>query len=194
MINFHINNTIKALIFDCDGTLVDSMPLHMKAWEEVFKIFNENFDYDYLYSLKGMREIEIIGLYNKKFGININAVEMVSSKHEYFLKNINSIKPIEAVVNIAKEYYGKLPQAVVSGSVKEIVLKELEVIEISHLFKIFLTASDSFPPKPAPDIFVAAAESLNVLPEQCLVFEDADSGLEAAEKAGMKKIDVREFI
>ena len=194
MINFHINNTIKALIFDCDGTLVDSMPLHMKAWEEVFKIFNENFDYDYLYSLKGMREIEIIGLYNKKFGININAVEMVSIKQEYFLKNINSIKPIEAVVNIAKEYYGKLPQAVVSGSVKEIVLKELKIIGISHLFKIFLTASDSFPPKPAPDIFIAAAKSLNVLPEQCLVFEDADSGLEAAEKAGMKKIDVREFI
>jgi len=189
-----IKEDVKALIFDCDGTLVDSMPLHMSTWKESFKFFNEKFDYSYLYSLKGMREIEIIGLYNKKFRTNINAEEMISKKHDFFLKNINNIKPIEAVVDIAKEYFSKLPLAVVSGSVREIVQKELEVVGILNLFQLILTGSDLFKPKPEPEIFIEAARGLNVLPQQCLVFEDADTGIEAAEKAGMKSIDVRNFI
>jgi len=193
MINVFINKTIKALIFDCDGTLVDSMPLHMKAWEEAFKFYNKKFDYDYLNSLKGMKEIEIIGLYNKKLGTNINAEEMVSKKHELMLKNINKVKPIEPIVNIAKEYYSKLLLSVVSGSVREIVHKELNVVGIFHLFETVLTADDSFKPKPAPDIFYEAAKRLRVNPENCLVFEDGDPGLEAATKAGMQTVDVRKI-
>lgn len=189
-----INKNIKALIFDCDGTLVDSMPLHMKAWEEAFKFFNVKYDYDFLYSLKGMKEIEIIELYNEKFRTNINSEEIVSKKHNYFKENINSVKPIESIVEIAKEYFGKLPLAVVSGSVQSIVHKELEVVGIHLLFKIILTADDPYKPKPAPDIFYAAADKLNVSPEHCLVFEDGYPGLEAAVNAGMKTVDVREYI
>ena len=193
-LSYLINGNIKALIFDCDGTLVDSMPLHMKAWEVAFKYFNEKFNFPFLYSLKGMKEVEIIKLYNKNFGMAIEAEDMVAKKHDYFLENINSVKPIEPVVNIAKEYFGKLPLAVVSGSVKEIVYKELQVVGILHLFNKIFTANDSFKPKPAPNIFFAAAKNINVLPEYCLVFEDGDAGLEAAEKAGMKSVDVRNFI
>ena len=189
-----IDKNIKALIFDCDGTLVDSMPLHMKALEEAFKFFNAKYDYDFLYSLKGMKEIEIIELYNEKFGANINPEEMVSKKHNYFKENINSVKPIEPIIDIAKEYFGKLPLAVVSGSIRDIVHKELEVVGIHHLFKIILTATDPYKPKPAPDIFYAAAEKLNIAAEHCLVFEDGDPGLEAAANAGMETIDVREYI
>jgi len=194
MDNISLNNNIKALIFDCDGTLVDSMPLHMKAWVEAFKFFNERFDYDYLYSLKGMKELEIIELYNKKFGTNLNSEETVSKKHEYYFKNIDSVKPIGPITKIAKEYFGRLPLAVVSGSVRDIVHKELEVVGVFNLFKTILTASDPYKPKPSPDIFLAAAKSLNVSPEYCLVFEDGDSGLEAATKAGMQIVDVRGYI
>ena len=193
-LSYLINGNIKALIFDCDGTLVDSMPLHMKAWEEAFKYFNEKFDFPFLYSLKGMKEVEIIKLYNKNFGMAIEAEDMVAKKHDYFLENINSVKPIEPVVNIAKEYFGKLPLAVISGSVKEIVYKELQVVGILHLFNKIFSANDSFKAKHAPNIFFAAAKNINVLPEYCLVFEDGDAGLEAAEKAGMKSVDVRNFI
>jgi HAD superfamily hydrolase (TIGR01509 family) len=164
----------------------------MKAWEEAFKFFNEKFDFDYLYSLKGMKEIEIIELYNKKFGTNINPEEIVSKKHIYFKDNINSVKPIEPIVKIAEENFGKLPLAIVSGSVQSIVHKELEVVGIFHLFRTILTADDPFKPKPAPDIFYAAADKLNTAPEHCLVFEDGDPGLEAAKKAGMQTVDVRE--
>ncbi len=193
-VNTQISENIKALIFDCDGTLVDSMPLHMKAWEEAFKFFDAKYDYEFLYSLKGMKEIEIIKLYNNTFGTNINPEEIVSKKHNYYFKNIDSVKPIEPIVEIAKEYFGKLPLAVVSGSVRDIVHKELEVTGIFHLFKIILTADDPYKPKPAPDIFLVAAKSLNVSPEHCLVFEDGDPGLVAAANAGMKTVDVREYI
>lgn len=191
MNNISLNNIIQALIFDCDGTLVDSMPLHMKAWEEAFKLSNAKYDYEFFFSLNGMKEVEIIKLYNEKFRTNLNPEEVVSKKHNYYLNNINSVKPIEPVVKIVKECYTKLPLAVVSGSVRNIVLEELEIVGIFHLFKSILTASDSYKPKPAPDIFVAAAKKLNVTPKQCLVFEDGDLGLEAAKNAGMQTVDVR---
>ncbi|MCG6915059.1 HAD family phosphatase [bacterium BMS3Abin03] len=194
MCKIDINDDVQALIFDCDGTLVDSMPLHMKSWEKAFKFFNIRFDYDYLFSLKGMKELEIIKSYNKKFGTNLNPEETVNKKHNIYFKNINSVKPIEPIVKIATEYFGKFPLAVVSGSVRDIVRKELEVIGIFHLFNTILTANDPFKPKPAPDIFYEAAKRLNVSPENCLVFEDGDPGLEAAVKAGMKMIDVRESL
>jgi HAD superfamily hydrolase (TIGR01509 family) len=164
----------------------------MKAWEEAFKFFKAKYDYNFLYSLKWMKELEIIELYNGKFGTNLNPEETVSKKHEYYFNNIDSVKPIEPIIKIAKEYFGKLPLAVVSGSVREIVHKELEVVGIYNLFKLIFTASDPFKPKPAPDIFLAAAKSLNVSPEFCLVLEDGDPGLEAATKAGMQTVDVRE--
>lgn len=194
MLTVSINRNIKALIFDCDGTLVDSMPLHMKAWQEAFKFLNAKYDYDFLYSLKGMKELEIIDLYNEKFRTNLNTQETVAKKHEYYFKNIDSVKPIEPIVKIAKEYFGKLPLAVVSGSVRDIVHKELEVVGIFNLFKSIFTASDPFKPKPSPDIFLAAAKSLNVSPEFCLVFEDGDPGLEASAKAGMQTVDVRGYM
>jgi len=194
MKNILIDDRIRALIFDCDGTLVDSMPLHMKSWEEAFNTLNEKYDYDFLHSLKGMKEIEIIELYNEKFGKNINPQEIVSIKHKYFNDNINTIKLIEPVKKIAEEYFGKLPLAVVSGSVRDIVHKELEIVGIIDLFKIILTANDPFKPKPSPDIFIEASNRLNTSPERILVFEDGDSGLEAALKAGMQTIDVRKYL
>ena len=191
---FLIDPNVRALIFDCDGTLVDSMPLHMKAWEEAFQIINEKFDYNFLFAAKGMKETEIIEAYNKHFKTKINPIEIVTIKHQYLNNNIEFVKPIIQVVEVAKNYFGKIPLGVVSGSVKEIVHKELEVVEIFHLFNNILTADDPFKPKPAPDIFYASAENLNVEPKNCLVFEDGDPGLEAAQNAGMKTIDVRKYL
>lgn len=189
-----IDTDVKALIFDCDGTLVDSMPLHMKAWKEAFKTLNQKFEKDFLYSAKGMKETEIIDLYNQKYRRDIDPDEVVLLKHEFFYDHIESVKPIEPVVDIAKSFYGKLPLGVVSGSVEKIVHKELKVIGIFHLFINILTADDPFKPKPAPDIFIASAKNLNTEPEDCLVFEDGDAGLKAAEIAGMKTIDIREYL
>ncbi len=188
------DGNIKGLIFDCDGTLVDSMPLHMKAWQEAFKQFNKRYDENFLFSLKGMKETEIIDLYNEEFHTSIEPEKIVKAKHEYFIRHISDVKPIKSVVEIAKSYYGKLPLAVVSGSVKEIVHSELKVVGIHDLFDTILTADDPFKPKPDPEIFFAAASRLNIQPKDCLVFEDGDPGLDAAAKAGMQTIDVRNYI
>jgi len=193
-VNSLINQNIEALIFDCDGTLVDSMPLHMKAWEIALNLFNAAYIEDYLNSLKGMKETEIIEMYNEKYKTHLNPKEIVSKKHQFFMENIKSVKPLKSIVKIAKKYFGKLPLAVVSGSVRNIVHGELEVVGIFHLFNIILTANDSFKPKPSPDIFLESTKNLNVVPDNCLVFEDGDPGLEAAASAGMKYLDVREYI
>lgn len=189
-----IPSNILGLIFDCDGTLVDSMSLHMEAWKAAFGKYDIYYNEDFLFSLKGMKETEIINLYNKKFNTNLEPKLMVSVKHKYFIENINSVKPIEQIVQIANNYFGRLPLAVVSGSVKKIVTLELKAIGILDLFKIILTADDPYKPKPSPDIFYAAASILNIEPDSCLVFEDGDAGLEAALSAGMKIIDIRNFI
>ena len=194
MKKINIDNDIKGLIFDCDGTLVDSMPLHMEAWKAAFNYHNFYYDEDFLFSLKGMRETEIIELYNKKFQTNIDPVLMVETKHKYFLDHINDVKPIEEIVKIAKSYYKKLPLAVVSGSVGNVVNIELRVLSILNLFQVILTADDPYKPKPDSDIFYAAALKINVKPNQCLVFEDGDAGLKAASNAGMKTIDIRNYI
>jgi beta-phosphoglucomutase-like phosphatase (HAD superfamily) len=194
MEKIYIPPDIQGLIFDCDGTLVDSMPLHMRAWEAAFKKNNSYYNEDFLYSLKGMNELEIIALYNKEFKINLDPHLMVNTKHVFFMEHINDVKPIELIVDIAKSYFGKLPLAVVSGSVAKIVKSELKVLEILNLFEVILTADDPYKPKPDPDIFYAAASKINLYPEYCIVFEDGDAGLKAAEKAGIRTIDIRKYI
>jgi HAD superfamily hydrolase (TIGR01509 family) len=186
-----VDRDVKALIFDCDGTLVDSMPAHMEAWEFAFKHFNALYDKNFLFSFKGMKDIDIVGIYNETFGTALNAQSLVSIKHDYLIKNIQKLKPIQPVVDAAKLYYKQLPMAVVSGSTKQIVFAELNFIGIINLFDVILTADDPFTPKPDPEIFLAAASRLKVDPQTCMVFEDGDAGLEAASKAGMKSFDVR---
>jgi len=184
---------IQALIFDCDGTLADSMPVHMKAWEKALVDFGAVYHEDFLDSLKGMNEEEIVQIYNQNFNLILNPKKVVDRKHHHYLKEIHHIKPILPVTNVVKQYAGVLPMAVVSGGRKVNVYQTLEVIDVIPFFPVILTADDPVAPKPAPDIFLEAAKRLDVEPGFCLVFEDGDLGLEAAQKAGMKVVDVRFF-
>jgi HAD superfamily hydrolase (TIGR01509 family) len=183
----------EGLIFDCDGTLVDSMPLHMEAWKYAFEQLGANYDRDFLYSKKGMKETDIIDSYNLRFKTNLNAGKLVKVKHDYFIRHMNDLKPIQPVTDVVHKYYGKIPMGVVSGSLRDIVFQELEIIEIKNKFQFILTADDPFKPKPAPDKFFEAARLMNLHPSRCLVFEDGDSGIFAAKSAGMMIVDVREL-
>ena len=184
----------KGLIFDCDGTLVDSMPLHIEAWKSAFAYFGETCPEDFLDPLKGMDEIKIVDLFNKEFNTKIDSRKLVEHKHEYLSNNLNKIKPVEPVYSIILKYFNILPMAVVSGGTRDNVIKELEIVDAAKYFKVILTVDDGYKPKPDPDIFLAAAEKINVAARYCQVFEDGDLGLEAARRAGMKVTDVREFI
>jgi HAD superfamily hydrolase (TIGR01509 family) len=189
-----LTENIAAIIFDCDGTLVDSMPLHMRAWQAAFKVLQADYHDEFLKSLCGMKETDVIISYNRTYGTQLDPEEMVRHKHEFFRDHMAEVKPIEPVVLIARMYHGKKPLAVVSGSTRDHVHSQLQVAGLFDLFTIILTADDPYKPKPAPDLFLEAASRLNVEPVNCLVFEDGEAGFEAARKAGMQVVDVNELV
>ena len=184
---------IKGLIFDCDGTLVDSMPFHMNAWEHAIRSMGQAWHSDFFVSRKGMPEKDIVVQFNEQFSANLDPVHTVQVKHEYFRQHADRFKPIPSVLSIVRKYARVLPMAVVSGGVRENVLLELDTLNIRSLFQSILTADDDIRPKPAPDIFLEAAKRIGVPPEYCQVFEDGDLGLQAARAAGMFATDVREY-
>ncbi len=185
---------IQGLIFDCDGTLVDSMPAHMKGWEHVIKANGGAWDFEFFFSKKGSPEERIVQLYNEHSGMALNPLEIVRMKHEFFRSNSAlGLKPIPEVVEVVEIYRGKIPMAVASGGVREIVDFELEALGIKDFFAAVLTADDPIKPKPAPDIFLESARRLGIAPAYCQVFEDGDFGLEAARSAGMLATDIRLF-
>jgi HAD superfamily hydrolase (TIGR01509 family) len=182
---------VKGLIFDCDGTLVDSMPLHMLAWEHSVRAQGGSWDFPYFYSKKGMPDKEIIELYNAHFGFSLDMRNTMKLKDEYFRKRGDQLKPVQPVLDVVHRYRTILPMAVASGSTKANVEFQLDALGIREYFTVILTADDGIRPKPSPDIFVEAARRLGVAPGLCQVFEDADLGLEAARSAGMLAMDVR---
>lgn len=184
----------KGLIFDCDGTLVDSMPLHMKAWDHAFTAHNAVYDRHFLGKLNGMREIDIINKYNDAFNHALDPQKIVNDKHLFFREQLADLKSVEKIADIAKSNFGVKPMAVVSGSFAEIVHAELKVIGIHHYFQTIITADDPFKPKPDPECFLEAAQRIGIDPQDIVVFEDGDQGLIAAQNAGMKTIDVRQFM
>lgn len=192
MIQLYSN--IQGLIFDCDGTLADTMPIHMVAWQKAFEDSREICNQSFLSSLRGMKDEEIILMYNKKFAKQIDPEDMVARKDAHFLKLSSSMKPIQPVIDIVHHYYQRIPMAVASGSKRDIVHHTLKVLGIQQLFNVILTADDPVAPKPAPDIFLEAAKQLGIAPANCQVFEDGDLGLKAAQLAGMKTTDIRLYI
>jgi len=182
---------IKGLIFDCDGTLVDSMPLHMHAWEHALTLAGATWNYDFFFAKKGMQEEDIVELYNQHYHLSLDKAKIVQTKHDYFRSHQAEFKPIPHVVEVVRRYQDSLPMAVVSGSTRENVHLELAAIGIKKQFHIILTADDDIRPKPAPDIFLAAARLMKVPPHLCQVFEDGEIGLAAAQAAGMLATDIR---
>jgi HAD superfamily hydrolase (TIGR01509 family) len=186
-----IPGSTRALIFDCDGTLVDSMPQHMKAWELAFSQFGQPYRKEFLNSYRGHEETDIVDMYNRTFATELDSAQVVQQKHRYLRELIPSVQPFQPVADLVHRYHNQLPMAVVSGGTQTNVHLALETIGLLGHFKVILTADDPLPPKPAPDLFLAAAMKLAVSPAKCLVFEDGDAGLEGAKKAGMAVIDVR---
>ncbi|MCS7022590.1 MAG: HAD family phosphatase [Gemmataceae bacterium] len=183
-----------ALIFDCDGTLADTMPAHYRAWMSVLRPYAIPFPEDRFYALGGMPTAKIIRLLAADAGVPLtdNAVErMVHSKEETFLQHLESVRLIEPVAAIAAFWRGRLPLAVASGGYRHTIQRTLEHLGVLDWFDTLVTAEDTPRHKPEPDVFLEAARRLGVPPPACVVFEDTDIGLEAARRARMTAIDVR---
>jgi len=185
---------VRALIFDCDGTLADTMPYHLEAWQQVFTAAGESIPVDYLDGLKGTPEKRIVELVNEKFDLDLDPAATVAAKHTVFRRLLEGVRPIVPVMMLAETYRGKLPMALASGSTRENVGIILGRLGLTGTFDVVITADDAIEHKPSPEIFLEAARRLGVEPEACQVFEDGDIGLEAARRAGMVATDVRPFI
>lgn len=183
-----------ACIFDCDGTLIDSMPLHYDAWCHALALhgFRHPFPRERHYGNAGKPIPATVAELNAEFGLAMDAEAIEATRNAFLLHNHDQLGPIESVVSFARSQEGRLPMAVASGSQRVIVDRSLDHLGITHLFLTIVTPEDVGPGrgKPAPDMFLLAAERLGIAPERCLVFEDGQSGIEAAVAAGMQTVFV----
>ena len=178
-------------IFDCDGTLADTMPLHFQAWKRVLAEHGMTFSEAFFYELGGRPTELIFELLRRDHGLVITDVRLASErKEEYFVELIHQVKPIAAVVDVAQRWHGVVPLAVASGGLRRYVEMTLEVIGIRRLFDAVVCVEDYARAKPHPDPFLEAARRINVPAGACLVFEDSLLGVEAAAAAGMQCVFV----
>jgi HAD superfamily hydrolase (TIGR01509 family) len=184
---------IKALIFDCDGTLTDSMPLHFIAWNTVMSRHGIDLPEDRFYALGGMPSEKIIHMLAAENNLVLNVPELAREKEQGFIDNLHLLEEIKAITNVVREHKDKLPMAVASGGLRPIIEMQLAQIGLAGWFNAIVTAEDTERHKPDPDVFLEAAERLKTHPQHCRVYEDSDLGIEAARRAGMTWVDVREF-
>jgi HAD superfamily hydrolase (TIGR01509 family) len=177
-----------AYIFDCDGTLADTMPTHYKAWLEALGEHAREFPEAMFYELGGVPTGRIVEILNERHGYNLPVNETVEHKEALFLAHSSEIAAIEPVVALARKYHGVKPLAVASGGHRRIVMNTLRALGIADLFDAIVTAEDYRRGKPSPDPFLEAALRLDVPPELCLVFEDTATGIAAATAAGMQSV------
>src|ERR1700722_3375462 len=183
----------KGLIFDCDGTLADTMPLHWRAWQVITDKYKLHFPQDRFYSLGGVPSKDILEMLAEEQGITLDHVAAGHEKENNYLPYLSRVLPVYAVVEIAKANYGKIPMAVASGGTQPIITQVLEHLKIRHLFKAVVTSEMVKRQKPAPDIFLEAARLIGVEPKFCRAYEDTDLGMQAIRSAGMDAVDVREL-
>ena len=185
---------IQGLIFDCDGTLADTMPLHWHAWRLITQRHGLHFPEDRFYSLGGVPARDILQMLAQEQGRSLDHIAVAHEKEEKYLESLSQVEPINAVVEIAKANHGKIPMAVASGGTQKIIRDVLEHLKIRHLFAAVVTSEMVKNQKPAPDIFLEAARRIGVEPKFCRAYEDTDLGLTAIRAAGMEAVDVRELI
>jgi beta-phosphoglucomutase family hydrolase len=180
----------KAYLFDCDGTIADSMPLHFKAWKKTLAEWNCEFEEELFYEWGGMPVAEIISTLNARHGLNMPVENVAHRKEELYFELLPQLKPVPEVLEHIRTEHGRIPFGVVSGSTKESVTASLVTLDLLDRFDTMVCAGDYAKSKPDPEAFLLAASRLGVAPERCLVFEDTDMGIQAAKAAGMASVKV----
>ncbi len=190
MKKLQVDPKAKALIFDLDGTIVDTMPVHLLAYQKVLGNFGIEFTKQNLDKMAGLPTKETMELIFEKHGVKADAAEEAKNKEDEYEKLMPSLKPVEIVLDVIKEYHGKLPMSVGTGGYRRLSKKSLELAGVSKYFDIVITNEDVKNFKPHPETFLRCAELMGVQPEYCQVFEDGRLGIEAAKTANMMWVDV----
>lgn len=167
------------------------MPLHFRAYGQALGPDAPLFTEEMFYDFAGVPAEKVLQRLKENFGLSWDPYEMAAEKERHFGAMMHQVKSIEAVEEVIHAYEGRLPMAVASGGTRDNIEKTLDLLDLTEYFPVVVTADEVPNGKPAPDIFIEAARQLGVPAEKCLVFEDADMGIRAAEAAGMQYIDVR---
>jgi HAD superfamily hydrolase (TIGR01509 family) len=182
-----------ALLFDCDGTLADTMPAHYRAWLHVTGVHGIAFDEERFYSLGGRPTRDILATLAREAGIEIDLEHGVRQKEATFLEQLDRVEAIDPVIDVVLRSRGRVPMAVVTGGHRAVCMRILDHVGIATAFETLVASEDTSLHKPDPEPFLEAARRLGARPERCVVWEDSDLGIEAARRAGMEWIDVRSF-
>jgi beta-phosphoglucomutase family hydrolase len=186
---------IKGLIFDLDGTLVNSLPIHMEAWQHVCANFNYIFTTEKLLEMTGRPTIEFARYIKSAANdCHLTAEEITNNKQMHFLNNLHKVKVIEPVLELVYQYKDKLPMTIGTGASRRSTEKILTTLNLYQYFDAIVTADEVENHKPHPDTFLKCAEIMQVPAEHCQVFEDGELGIQAAKEAGMKVTDVRKLV
>ena len=181
-----------AAIFDCDGTLVHSMPAHFDAWCEALAQYGAAnvLAEDVFYAMGGRPTKDIVIDLNAEYGLKLDPARVALAKREAFLRRLERVELIEEVAEFARSLRGKMPMAIASGGSRYVVEKTLQIVGASDWFDEVVTADDVPIGKPAPDIYLETAKRLGVAPETCLALEDAPAGIDSARAAGMLVVEI----
>lgn len=182
----------RGLIFDCDGTVVDNMPLHYEAWAKTLERHGISLEESRFYAWAGRPIADILGQLSSEQRVSVD-IQQVAQEYEHNLHSLpkHRLQPVRPVVEIARHFRGRLPLAIATGSTADSASASLRAIGILHWFDAVISSVEAGRAKPAPDVFLAAARALDVPANACAAFEDGDLGLQAAHAAGMVAIDIR---
>jgi beta-phosphoglucomutase-like phosphatase (HAD superfamily) len=188
-----MNTEPRGLIFDCDCTLADTMPLHWSAWQMIANKYKLHFPEDRFYSLGGVPSLDILKMLAEEQGMTLDYVAAAHEKENAYVPLMAQVEPVQAVVEIARAHHGRIPMAVASGGTQPVIIAVLEHLKIRHLFDAVVTSEMVTHQKPAPDIFLEAARRIGVDPKLCRAYEDTELGLQAIRSAGMEAVDARKL-
>lgn len=181
----------KGYIFDFDGTLADTMPLHYTVWEKTLRAhgFQEPFSWDYFISLGGLGLEDTVQHLNQTYGYEMDPCKVAAEKESCFMKNIErcGVKAKPEIYNIAqKAHQSGIPMSIGTGSPLESVQPLLSQIDLEGMFSIIVSRDQVTHGKPHPETFLTAARRMGIEPKDCLVYEDSPIGKQAADAAGMR--------
>jgi HAD superfamily hydrolase (TIGR01509 family) len=179
-----------AYLFDCDGTIADSMPLHYVAWKKALGEWNCEFAEELFYAWGGRPTAEIVATLNQTQGLSMPVESVANRKEEFYFKMLPELKAVPEVLEHIEAQHGRIPFAVVSGSARDSVTASLVRLNLLDRFDTLVCAGEYKKSKPDPEAFLLAATKLGVAPKNCLVFEDTDMGIQAATAAGMASVKV----
>src|SRR3954468_1168344 len=184
-------DTAHALLFDCDGTLVDSVAAWEQAWTKALGASGVAITPEWYRARAGLSPRDLIRAAETEHRVPIDVNSVVTSGIALYVESAGAVNPIQEVLDIARAHHGRVPLAVVSGGPRAGVEAALEAVGARGLFDHVVTIEDVAGGKPAPDLYLRALQAVSKPAAACLAYEDTDEGLRAAAGAGIPVVDVR---